>query len=183
MSALFFIFITLATLLSFRYVEQPLKYRSKLTGFTLNYNQTQNDTTIRDILLSHQVSQLHIQPCARKRVNLTIPSRPLDDDTIETIFSNISFQESSSLIVFSFLFSLLLEPTKNTKQYAFQWYKGVIDKFRGYQNVFHNRTDRPYICYDGSQGGFGNKIRSFLSAMTLSIVTNRTLVGILSWCV
>ena len=55
-SAHFFIFITLATLLSFRYVEQPLKYRSKLTGFTLNYNQTQNDTTIRDILLSHQVS-------------------------------------------------------------------------------------------------------------------------------
>ena len=93
---------------------------------------------------------------------------------------DISFQESSSLIVFSFLFSSLLEPTKNTKQYAFQWYKGVIDKFRGYQSVFHNRTDRPYICYDGSQGGFGNKIRSFLSAMTLSIVTNRTLVGILS---
>ena len=92
---------------------------------------------------------------------------------------DISFQESSSLIVFSFLFSSLFEPTKNTKQYAFQWYKGVIDRFRGYQRVFHNRTDRPYICYDGSQGGFGNKIRSFLSAMTLSIVTNRTLVGIL----
>ncbi len=86
-STLSFIFITLATLLSLHYVEQPLKYRSKLTGFTLNYNQTQNDTTIRDILLSHQVSQLHIQPCARKRVNLTIPSRPLDDDTIEKIFS------------------------------------------------------------------------------------------------
>ena len=86
-STLFFIFITLATLLSIRYVEQPLKYRSKLTSFTLNYIQTQNDTTSRDILLSHQVSQLHMQPLARKRVNLTIPSRPLDDDTIEKIFS------------------------------------------------------------------------------------------------
>ena len=86
-SALFFIFITLATLLSFRYVEQPLKYRSKLTGFTLNYIQTQNDTTTRDILLSHQVSQLHIHPLVRKRVNLIVPSRSLDDDTIEKIFS------------------------------------------------------------------------------------------------
>ena len=86
-STLFFIFITLATLLSFRYVEQPLKYRSKITSFTLKYNQTQNDTTTRDILLSHQVSQLHIQPLERKKVNLTVPSRPLDDDTIEKIFS------------------------------------------------------------------------------------------------
>ena len=86
-STLFFIFITLATLLSFRYIEQPLKHRSKLTGFTLNYIQTQNDTTTRDILLSHQVSQLHIHPLVRKKVNHTIPSRPLNDDTIEKIFS------------------------------------------------------------------------------------------------
>ena len=86
-STLFFIFITLTILLSLHYVEQPLKHRSKLTGFTLNYIQTQNDTTSRDILLSHQVSQLYMQPLARKRVNLTIPSRPLDDDTIEKIFS------------------------------------------------------------------------------------------------
>ena len=86
-STLFFIFITLATLLSFRYIEQPLKYRSKLAGFILNYIQTQNDTTTRDIPLSHQDSQFHIQPLVRKRVNLTVPSRPLDDDTIEKIFS------------------------------------------------------------------------------------------------
>ena len=86
-STLSFIFITLATLLSLHYVEQPLKYRSKLISFILNYNQTQNDTTIRDILLSHQVSQLHIQPLAKKKVNLTVSSSPLDDDTIEKIFS------------------------------------------------------------------------------------------------
>ena len=86
-SALFFIFITLATLLSFRYVEQPLKYRSKLAGFILNYIQTQDDTTTRDVILSHQVNQLNIQPLVRKKVNHTIPSRPLNDDTIEKIFS------------------------------------------------------------------------------------------------
>ncbi len=86
-STLSFIFITLATLLSFRYIEQPLKHRSKLTSFTLNYNQTENDTTSRDIFLSHQVSQLHIQPLVRKKVNHIVPSRPLDDDTIEKIFS------------------------------------------------------------------------------------------------
>ena len=86
-SILFFVVITLATLLFLRYVEQPLKHRSKLTSFTQNYIQTENDTTIRDILLSHQVSQFHIQPLARKRVNLTVSSHPLDDDTIEKIFS------------------------------------------------------------------------------------------------
>ena len=86
-SAHFFIFITLATLLSFRYVEQPLKHRLKITGFTLNYIQTENDTKTRDILLSHQVSQLHMQPLVRKKVNLTVSSRSLDDDTIEKIFS------------------------------------------------------------------------------------------------
>ena len=86
-STLSFIFITLATLLFLHYVVEPLKYRSKLTSFTLNYIQNENDTTTRDILLSHQVSQFHIQPLVRKRANHTVPSRPLDDDTIEKIFS------------------------------------------------------------------------------------------------
>ena len=86
-STLFFFSFILASLFFLHYVVEPLKYRSKLTNITHKCIQIKKKTVINYTNLSYQVSQLHMQHIARKRVNHTIPCRPLDDDTIEKIFS------------------------------------------------------------------------------------------------
>lgn len=61
-----------------------------------------------------------------------------------------------------------------------QDYYFYFNRFLLHQQQHFNDSSFPSICFDGTSGGFGNKIRGLISSLLLSIITDRTFV-ICNW--